>query len=318
MAQAVQYTRLGGPEVLELAEIPTPAAPADGVVVEVRAVGVNPIEYKLRSGLRPSPPITEPRRLGTDASGVIVEVGGDVSGWSVGDQVILTEAEGTYATHVVATTGQMERKPAGVSWAQAAAIGTPIGTAYQVLRSLEVGEADALLIHGGAGAVGQAAVQLARLWGATVIATASERGHARLAELGAIPVAYGPGLLERVRAAAPGGVDVILDAVGTDEVLDVSFELRPDRSRIGTVVVGARAAELGIAAWRGGNPLPLTEQEQAWRHEAVGVVADLVDRGEFEIDMGSEYPLARAADAHRELESGNARGKIILDPTARA
>ena len=318
MTHVIQYSRLGTPDVLEFVKIPTPRAPADGVVVEVRAVGVNPIEGKLRSGVRPSAPIVQPRRLGTDASGVIVDLGGEVSDWRLGDEAILTEATGTYATHVAATPGQLVRKPAGVSWQQAAAIGTPIGTAYQVLKSLVVAEGDVLLIHGAAGAVGQAAVQFARLWGAKVVAVSGDAGLARLAELGAVPVGYGPDLLARVREAAPHGVDVILDAVGTEEVLEVSFALRPDRSRIGTIVVGARAAELGILAWRGGSPHPLSEEEQKWRHEAVAVVADLIDRGEFQIDMGSEYPLARAADAHRELESGNARGKIILDPTARA
>jgi NADPH:quinone reductase-like Zn-dependent oxidoreductase len=300
--------------VLEVVDIATPTAPPDGVVVEVRAAGVNPIDSKLRSGLRASPPLNGPRRVGSDAAGVVSELGARVDGWSVGDEVIVRGADGAYATHVVASPQQLVAKPQDLSWEQAAAIGVPAGTAYQALKSLRVGRGDTLLIHGGSGGVGQAAVQFARAWGATVIATASAANHARLTELGAIPIAYGPGLVDRIRAVAPQGVDVVLDAAGTAEAVETSLALVRDRDRIGTIVLGARAAEFGIRAWAGGSPVPLTPQEQSLRREAIGAVAELVAKGEFEIEISRRLPLESAAEAQRESETGHVRGKIVLVP----
>ena len=147
-----------------------------------------------------------------------------------------------------------------------------------------------------------------------MIATASEGNHDRLRELGAIPVAYGPGLADRVRAAAPEGVDVALDAAGTDEAIEVSKELVADHDRIGTIVLGWRAAELGIRAWSGGSPVPLTPEESALRAEAIPLAAQLAARGEFELEIAHRYPLAEAAEAHRQSETGHVRGKIVLLP----
>lgn len=322
MAQQIQYRTLGGPEVLEFVTVPTPVAPPGGVVVETRAIGINPIDVKLRSGLRPSPPITEPRVPGSDAAGVVVAVDGSAGDrsagdrWQVGDEVIVRDAAGAYRTHLPADASQLVAKPAAVGWNEAAGIGIPVGTAYQALRSLGVTAGQTLLVHGGSGAVGQAAVQLARDWGATVIATASARNLDRLRSLGAIAVEYGPGLLQRVQDAAPDGVDRVLDAAGTDEALDVSFAVVEHRSHIGTIVVGAKADDLGIRAWSGGSPHPLTAQEQSWRREAYGVAADLIAAGRFEIEIAAVYPLAEAAAAQSALASGDLRGKLILDPRA--
>lgn len=314
MARVIQYSQVGSLDNLELVDVPTPNAPADAVVVEIRAAGINPIDWKLILGIRPSAPFTTPRRVGTDASGLITEVGGQVSGWSVGDEVIVRDAAGALATHVVAGPDQLARKPASLSWEQGAALGVPVGTAYQVLKSLGVVAGTTLLIHGGSGAVGQAAVQFARAWGATVIATASEANQDRLRELGAVPVVYGPGLVERIRAAAPGAIDLILDAAGTDEAIEASFDLVDDRQQIGTIVLGFRAAELGIRAWSGGSPIPLTEEEQRLRHEAVSIAASLAEQGRFEIEIGARFPLDRAADALRESHSGRVRGKVVVLP----
>lgn len=314
MATVVQYSRLGGPEVLEVVEVPTPSADAGELVVELRAVGVNPIDSKLRAGIRPSPPIVEPRRLGSDGSGVVAEVGDGVQGWTVGDEVVVRGASGTYASHVVVQPSALVHKPASVGWAEAAALGVPVGTAYQALRSLGVTEGTTLLIHGGSGGVGQAAIQLAVLWGARVIATSSAANSGRLGELGATAVVYGDGLEQRVRDAAPEGVDLILDAAGTDEAIDVSLALVDDPQRIGTLVVGARAASLGIKAWSGGNPVPLTADELALRAEAVPAVLDLIAAGSFVVEISKELPLADAAEAQRESESGHVRGKIVLLP----
>ncbi|WP_308797339.1 NADP-dependent oxidoreductase [Agromyces silvae] len=314
MPHAIEYDRFGGPEVLEFREIPY-ATPADGeVVVEVKAAGVNPIDWKLRSGARASDPITSPRRVGSDATGVISAVGDGVDGWSVGDEVIVSSAKGGYATEIAVPASKLARKPESLSFEEAAAIPVPVGTAYQALRSMGVGEGDTFLLHGGSGAVGQAAIQLARRAGATVVATASERNHDHLRELGAIPVAYGDGLADRVREAAPQGVTVALDAAGTDEAIAVSKALVADHDRVGTIVQGAKAAEHGIRAWSGGNPVPLTAQELEWRAEAVPLAAELAARGEFLLEVAHRYPLSEAAEAHRQSQTGHVRGKIVLIP----
>jgi NADPH2:quinone reductase len=314
MPYAIEYDAIGAPEVLEYREIERETPGEGQVLVEVRAIGVNPIDWKIRSGRRASRPITRPRRIGTDAAGVVIAVGEGVDEWAVGDEVIVSGATGAYATEALAPAAKLARKPAALGWEIAAALPIPVATAHQVLTSLGVSAGDTLLLHGGSGAVGQAVIQLARRLGATIIATASEPNHARVRELGAIPIAYGPGLIDRVRAVAPGGVDVALDAAGTGEAIEVSKQLVADPDRIGTIVLGARAAELGIRAWSGGNPIPLTPEEQQLRIDAVPLAAELAANGEFDVEIAARYPLAEAADAHRQSEAGGLRGKIILVP----
>src|SRR5690606_41183778 len=172
---------------------------------------------------------------------------------------------------------------------------------------------DRLLLHGGSGAVGQAAIQLARSRGADVVATASEANLDRLRDLGAVAVTYGPGLIDRLREASPRGYTVSLDCAGTDEALEASLEL-VDRTRIGTIVQGAQYHEMGLQSWSGGSPEPLTPEQQALRDGAVAAVLPLVAAGEFEVEIGTVMPLDEAAEAHRLSESGAVRGKIVLVP----
>ena len=195
----------------------------------------------------------------------------------------------------------------------AAAHGIPASTAYQALRSLDVRAGDTLLVHAGSGAVGQAAVQFAVDRGATVIATSSAAHHDRLRQLSAIPVEYGPGLVDRVRAVAPHGVTAILDAAGTDEAIEASLELLEDRTRIGTIVRGADAPGWGIQAWSGGSPFPLTAQEQQWRAEAIPLTLKMIAEGRLSVEIGERLPLSEAVQAHRDLAAGQS-GKIILLP----
>jgi enoyl reductase len=315
MARFVQYAAIGGPEVLEIAEGPAPRPGAGQVVVEVKAVGVNPIDVKLRAGKRASSPITTPRGTGSDAAGIVTEVGPGVEGWSPGDAVIVTGAKGSYATHAVVPASGLNAKPAALSWAQAAGLGIPAATAYQALRSLGVGDGMTVLVHAASGAVGQAAVQFARDLGARVIGTASPANHDRLRQLGAIPIAYGDGLTERVCAVAPDGVDRVLDAAGTDEAIEASLELVNDPQHIGTIVRGADAPGWGIQAWSGGSRVPLTDEQQTWRAEGIRVAAERAAAGEFDVEIGRTLPLEQAADAHRMIEDGTApRGKLVLLP----
>lgn len=314
MPHAIVYSELGSPDVLRFVEIPEPVPAAGHVVVRIEAAGVNPIEAKLRAGVRPSPPFTGPRRMGFDGAGVIHALGEGVSGLAVGDRVAIRDTVGTYASHLAVPVENVALLPDAVTAAEAAGIGIPVGTAYQALRSLGVTGDDTLLVHAGSGSVGQAAVQFAVAWGATVIATASPARHEQVRDLGAIPVAYGEGLAERVRAAAPDGVTVALDCAGTDEAIRVSLELVADRSRIATIVRGPDAADFGIRAFSGGSPVPLTEEELAWRAEALPLAINLLAAGDFVIELGPELPLAEAVRAHELLDSGDADGKIVLVP----
>jgi NADPH:quinone reductase-like Zn-dependent oxidoreductase len=313
MTTAIAYTQLGGPEVLQQITIADPVPGPGEVAVHVAAVGVNPIEAKLRSGARPSAPITEPRRLGADGAGVVTAVGEGVDGFRPGDPVVFAGASGAYASDLVVAASRVFARPPQVSAAQGAALGIPVGTAYQTLRSLGVGAGDTLLVHGGSGAVGAALIQFAVLWGAAVVATSSERRSERVRALGATPVRYGDGLADRVRAAAPRGITVAIDAAGTDEALQTSLELVADHERIATLVRGRDAAGLGIRAFSGGSPEPLTAQQQAWRTEAVPVALALMAADRFTVELGPSFALADAADAHRAVEEG-VDGKITLVP----
>ena len=313
MASAIVYSEFGGPEVLQLIDVPDPVPTEGEVAIRVEAAGVNPIEWKVRKGLRPSGALEEPRRVGGDGAGIVTAVGEGVDGFRPGDAVAFFGASGAYATDITVAAGRVHFRPPRVSAEEAAGLGIPVGTAYQALRSLGVGPGDTLLVHGGSGSVGQAAIQFAVLWGATVIATSSERRVDRVRALGATPVVYGEGLVERVRRLAPQGVTVAIDAAGTDEALQASLDLVADHDRVVTLVRGRDAASLGIRAFSGGGPVPLTAQQLAWRAEAVPVTLALLAAGRFSIELGRSFPLADAAEAHRMVEAG-ADGKVTLVP----
>ncbi len=198
MPHAIVYTEFGGPDVLHLSDI-EPATPGPGdVVIRVEAAGVNPIDAKLRSGARPSGPIETPRRVGADGAGVVTALGDAVEGLRVGEPVVFFGAAGAYADEIAVPASHVVPRPPSVSAQDGAGVGIPAGTAYQALRSLAVGAGDTLLLHAGSGAVGQAAIQFAVLWGARVIATCSRGRAERVESLGAEPVAYGDGLADRV------------------------------------------------------------------------------------------------------------------------
>ena len=313
MSTAIVYTAFGGPEVLTVSDIAVPAPGRGQLAVRVEAAGVNPIDHKLRAGLRASDPITEPRRVGSDAAGVVTAVGDDVEGFRVGQPVVVFGVSGAYASDLVVAAANAVPRPPQVSAAEGASLGVPVGTAYQTLRSLAVGADDTVLIHGGSGAVGQAAIQHAVLAGAAVLATTSDGRADRVRSLGATPLPYGPEVVERVRALAPQGVTVAIDLAGTDEALAQSLALAPDRSRIATLVRGKDAAGLGIRAFSGGSPTPLTGREQQWRAEAIPGTLALLAAGRFSVEIGPRLAPADAAEGPRLVATGTA-GKIVLLP----
>ncbi|GIJ26787.1 hypothetical protein Vqi01_19490 [Micromonospora qiuiae] len=200
--------------------------------MRVRAAGVQPFDCAVRAGWTPpGTPPGFPRIPGNEFAGVVDQIGEGVTGIAVGTEVLGFDLLNAYAEHVVVPAGHVTAKPAGMPWEVAGGFSAAAQTAHIALRELNVGKGDTVLIHGAAGAVGTVAVQLAVQWGATVIGTAREVNHDYLRSLGAIPVAYGDGLLERVRAVAPDGVDAALDGAG-GEALAVSLALVADAHRV--------------------------------------------------------------------------------------
>jgi NADPH:quinone reductase-like Zn-dependent oxidoreductase len=315
MSAAVVATGYGGPEVLSVIDVPAPEPGPGEVRLAVRAAAVNPIDHKAYSGAFGTDPAKLPMRLGAEAAGVVTAVGPDAVGpagpVSVGDEVIAYRASGAYAAELVVPASAVVPKPAGMEWAAAGGLLLTGATAVHALETVRAGSGDTVLVHGGAGGVGLMAVQLATDRGARVIATASPGKHDLLARRGATPVAYGDGLLNRVRALAPDGVTAAVDTVGTDEAVDVSLALVPDRSRIVTIAAFARAPQEGIPLIGGG---PGADPGEEIRAAARLQLTALVGAGRLEVVVARTFPLADAAAAHRESRDGHATGKLVLLP----
>jgi NADPH:quinone reductase-like Zn-dependent oxidoreductase len=292
------FSHPGGPEVLELMELPDPRAGAGQVRVRVLAAGVQPYDCAVRAGWSPpGAPAGLPKVPGNEFAGLIDQVGAGVTEVGVGAEVLGFGQLNAYAEYVVVPADQVTTKPAGMGWEQAGGFTAGAQTAHIALGELAVGPGDTLLIHGAAGSVGTMATQLARLAGATVIGTAAPANHEYLRSLGAIPVAYGDGLLDRVRDFAP---DAALDCAG-GEALTVSLAVVRDRGRILTLVEHGKAADLGIRV------------TPALRSAArLAELAGLHAEGRLRMHIRASYPLERAADAHRDVGSGHGRGKVVL------
>jgi NADPH2:quinone reductase len=307
-ATVVQAPAYGGPEVLEVVRVPL-AAPGPGeATVQVRAVGVNPIDWKSYSGVRGADPAALPLGIGFELAGVVIAAGPGVS-LVPGDEVLGFRVTGAYASYVVVPEPALVRKPAGLGWPEAGGLLLAGVTAVHALTVSELREGETVLVHGAAGGVGLLAVQLAKLRGARVIGTASAHNHERLRELGVEPVAYGDGLIDRVRALAPDGVDVALDLVGSDEAYAVSAELVPEPGRVVTIA-GFGKPDMGFRVL---GMQPGAEPGHDIRAAARSEVAQLAADGKLVFPVRSR-PLAEAADAHREGMEGHTVGKVVLVP----
>jgi NADPH2:quinone reductase len=307
MTRIVAPADFGGPEQLTVQTVPTPEPGPGEVRVTVRAIGVNPIDWKLYSGALGR----DPRSLGGigfELAGVVDAVGDGVTEWAPGDEVIATQVPGNgYTDAAVVPAAGLIAKPEGLSWELAASVPVAGATAAHAVEAAGVADGTTLLVHGGAGGVGGLVVQLARRRGARVIATASERNHDYLRSFGAEPVTYGDGLLDRVRALAPDGVHAVVDTVGTDEAIDVSLAL-VDPGRV-VSIAGYRRRDDGIVLIGGGGD-PGTEIRDAARPE----VARLLASGELTLPIQRTYPLEETAAAHREGQAGHTRGKLVVVP----
>ncbi|MFI7615750.1 NADP-dependent oxidoreductase [Nonomuraea terrae] len=300
--RAAAFAEPGGPEALKVMELPAPQAGPGQVRVRVRAAGVQPFDAAVRAGWLPPylPDLPYPRVPGNEFAGVVDQVGPGVTGVAAGDEVLGFSRLFAYAECVVAPATDVAPKPAGVPWEVAGGLTAAVQTAELAIDGIGLADGETLLVHGAAGAVGTAAVQIARRRGATVIGTAREANHDHLRSLGAVPVVYGEGLADRVRALAPGGVDAALDGAG-GHALEVSLELVADRRRVVTLVEHGKAGRLGVRVVQGERTA-----------ERLGRYAALYAEGAFAFPVRRAYPLEDAAGAHREIETGHGRGKVVL------
>jgi NADPH:quinone reductase len=315
MVTKVVATAFGGPEVLAVIDEEVGVPGPGQVLLGIRAAGTNPIDYKLYSGARGGDPSSLPMPLGLEASGVVLAVGegaeGPAGAIHVGDDVIAFHAVGSYAEQLIVEGSSVVPKPQNLSFEEAAGLLLVGTTAAHALVAVGVKPGETLVLHGASGGVGLLVVQLAVAEGVRVIGTAGEASHEELRRLGAEPVRYGEGLVERIRALAPGGVDAAIDSVGTDEAIDTSLELVADRRRIATLAAAARGLEVGIQAL---GSAPGADPGFEIRSTSRLDLVQRAEKGLLEVRVAATYPLAQAAEAHRELATGHAHGKIILLP----
>lgn len=303
--KAVRFDEYGAVDVLRVADVPDPVPGPGQVLVQVKAAGINPGEAKIREGLLHSRwPATFPSGQGSDLAGVVSAVSTGVTGIVAGDEVIsYTDDRASQAEYALVSAEHVTAKPAAVPWEAAGALPVAGATAYAAVRAVAAGPGDVVVVSGAAGGVGAITVQLARRAGATVIGLASERQHAWLTGHGVIPVSYGAGVADRIRAAA-AHVDAFIDLVG-DDYVELALELGVAPDRIDTVVNFGAVQEHGVKAEgnaAGASAAVLTE------------LAGLIAAGQLEIPIAGTFPLAEVQAAYRELAAGHTRGKIVLLP----
>src|SRR5580658_3356793 len=299
MLKAVRFSQFGGPEVLEIVDLPEPHPGPGQVRIAVRAAGVNPSDWKKRKGLMDS---ELPQTMGYEAAGVVDELGEGGADAAVGDRVFGFSAEGA-AQAELAVLSYYAPIPSSLDFPGAAALPAAIETATRALGQLGAGSGSTLLINGASGSVGSAAVQLAVVRGVRVIGTASPANHDYLRSLGAEPVAYGEGFVERVRALAPYGVDVALDVAGSG-VLPELIELAGGREHVVTITDFGGAKKYGVRFSSG--------SDSGRAVHAIGEIGQLIEAGRFSLPVAQTFPLAEIAEAHRVSEDGHVRGKLVL------
>lgn len=311
MARTVVATAYGGPEVLRVVERHAGRPGPGEVLLGVKAAGVNPSDWKAYSGAWGTDPAALPIRLGFEASGVVLSVGPDVEGVVAGAEVIAYPARGAYADRFVIKASALLPKPPTMSWEKAGGLMVVGVTAVHCVTATHVGAGDTLLVHGASGGVGAMVVQLAHARGARVIGTAAPVNHGYVTDLGAHPVAYGPGLADRIRAVAPHGVTAAIDTAGTNEALDTSVALVQDRRRIATIANFGHGALLHVQLLGSGTGAdPGTEIRMGARSRII----ELWEAGRIDIKIGATYHLADVASAHRAGIEGKVQGKIVLKP----
>ncbi|HEY4268425.1 MAG TPA: NADP-dependent oxidoreductase [Galbitalea sp.] len=312
MSKAVRFSRYGGSNVLEVVEVDDrPPGPGE-VRVRVVSAGLNPGEITIREGGMES---AYPSRFsrgegaegqGSDFAGVIVEVGDRVDGVSVGDQVIgFSDGRNAQAESITIAAERVIPKPHGVSWDVAGSLFVVGTTARACVDAVRIRRGDTVVVAGAAGGVGILATQLAVLGGAAVVATASKENHAFLESIGAIPVEYGKGLVDRIRAIVPDGVDAFIDTHGDGNV-EAAVKLGVDRDRINTIIDWSARKKFGV---RGDGMSSVAQRE------ALIELARLIGNGELELPIQATYPLDQVRAAYERLAKRHGLGKIVLEVT---
>lgn len=305
-ARAVRFDRYGGRDVLYVAEIDMPSPGPREVLVEVHAAGINPGEAGIRQGaMHEIFPATFPSGEGSDLAGVVIAVGPDVSEFCVGDEVMgFSLRRSSHATHTVVPVGQLIRKPPQLSWEVAGSLYVVGVTAYAAVRAVAPQPGETVAVSAAAGGVGSIVVQLLVRQKARVLGIASRNSADWLHAHGVIPVEYGEGLADRLRDAAPGGIDAFIDLFGPGYV-QLAVDLGVAPQRIETIISFQKAAEVGAK----------TEGSMdASTPEVLAEMAELVASGAIDFDIAATYPIDRVADAFEQLEQRHTHGKIVLLP----
>jgi NADPH:quinone reductase-like Zn-dependent oxidoreductase len=305
MPKAVRFEEYGGVDVLKVVDVPRPVPGPGQVLIQVKAAGINPGEAKIREGLLHSRwPAVFPSGQGSDLAGIVAEPGADVSGFSVGDEVIgFTDNRASQATCVLVEATNLTAKPAAVPWEVAGALPVAGFTAYAAVRAVALTQGDTVVVSGAAGGVGSITVQLARRAGATVIGVAGPANHEWLTGHGVIPVSYGDGVAGRIRQAAPK-VDAFIDTFG-DGYVELALELGVAPSRVDTIANFGAVQRYGVKAE--GNAAGASAS-------VLAELAGLIAVGQLEIPIAAVFPLDEVREAYERLAQGHIRGKIVLVP----
>ena len=302
--KAMAYASYGGVEKLEQLELPLPKAGPGTVRIKVEAAGVNPVDWKVMAGyLDPIMDVDFPAVPGWDVAGVVDAVGFDTPEFSIGDEVHAygrrdTVGIGSFAQYITLPAGALAHKPKQLSFEEAAALPLTGGTALRALDALELAPGQSLLIHNGAGGVGQAAIQIAKAAGVRVLATSSARNHELLSLLGAEPLTYGAGLVEAVRALVPGGVDAVADFHGG--ALEDTLAVLKESGKHASIADGTVGEHGGRYIWVRPDGRELARLDE------------LVEAGKLSVHVVSSYPMQEAAAAITQSMGGHAGGKIVL------
>jgi NADPH:quinone reductase-like Zn-dependent oxidoreductase len=306
VSKAVRFEHYGNVDVLRVVDVPKPVPGPGQLLIRVKAAGINPGEAKIREGMLADRfPATFPSGQGSDLAGVVEELGPEGTGrWAPGDEIIgFTDKRSSQAELAVVESGDAVVKPEAISWVVGGALFVAGTTAFAAVDAVALDQGDTVVVSAAAGGVGSLAVQLAVMKGATVVGIASEAHHDWLRAHDVLPVAYGDGMIERIRTTVEH-VDAFIDTFGGDYV-EMALELDVRSTRINTIANFGAAEQYGVKTE--GNASGGTAN-------VLGRLAGMVADGGLEVPIAGTYPLERVRDAYRELEKGHLLGKIVLVP----
>lgn len=304
--RAVKYDKYGSIDVLHIEEIPIPIPGKTQALVRVRAAGINPGEASIREGVFAKQwPAHFPSGQGSDFAGIVEKIGDGIKNLFVGEEVIgFTNDRASQAEYVLVDANQLVHRPAGVSWEEAGSLFVAGTTAYAAVKAVDLNPGDTVVVSGAAGGVGSVAVQLARNAGARVIGLASVAHHPWLKKQSITPVAYGPGVADRIRSASSGRVDAFIDTFG-DGYVELALELGVKPNRVDTIIDFKAAGKYHVKT--AGN-------SEGAKPEVLAELATMIDQGDLEIPISRVYPLDEVRDAYRELAKRHTHGKVVLIP----